>query len=129
MTKKLLAVFFVSVAVLACSSCGEASTNEQISTPSPSPTTDSGSLITIDDYYNASGGYSALGLALDETTGEKMLAVHSGDTLEVNGTRYQISVEILTLPFYTQTSLAGVNEWWADYCESRIDRGEMIKIT
>ena len=32
----------------------------------------------------------------------------------------------ITTPFYTQPSLDEVMAWWTDYCESRVERGEIV---
>ena len=81
----------------------------------------------ITAYYNENGTFSALGLALDEVNGEKTLTVKSGDILAVGGNQYSVTAETLTLPFYTQSSLDEGIKWWTDYCESRIERGELAE--
>jgi len=116
--------FFLALIIIAlCVSCADEPVNEPTSTP---PTDGGGTVYTITDYYDVNGGYSDLGLALDEENGEKTLTVKSGDTLIVGGHSYSVTAEILTIPFYTQPSLDEVVDWWTDYCENRIERGEMI---
>lgn len=84
-----------------------------------------GTVYIITDYYDENGEFSALGSALDEENAEKVLMVKADDTIIVSDHEYTVIAESLTLTFYTQPSLDEVIQWWTDYCESRIERGEV----
>ena len=133
MKKTLARLLALSIMVL-CASCGGTPADEQTDTSpasgqtSTAPVNDTGTVYTITDYYDANGGYSALGSALDEENGEKVLTVQSGDTLVVGGHSYSVTAESLTIPFYTQPSLDEVLAWWTEYCQSRIERGEAAEV-
>ena len=120
--KKAFAFLLGTMIVALCVSCANKPASESTEAPPPS---DKGTVHTITDYYDANGGFSALGLALDEENAEKVLSVKVGDTLIVGDHEYTVTAESLTIPFYTQPSLDEVIQWWADYCESRIERGEV----
>ena len=143
--KKTFALLLTLSIIGLCASCSETPGDEQTSAPpaSSQPAGDqaselpaasqtstqsfneTGTVYTIIDYYDTAGGYSELGLALEEENGEKVLTVLGGDTLIVGGLKYNVTVESLTIPFYTQSSLDQVFAWWVDYCQSRTDRGEL----
>jgi hypothetical protein len=131
--KKTFALLLALSIMILCASCGGTPADEQMSTPqssgsSTSASNETGTVYTITAYYDADGGYSALGSALSEATGEKVLTVKSGDVLIAGSHSYSITTESLTIPFYTQPSLDEVLAWWTDYCQSRIERGEMVKL-
>ena len=118
-------IIFAAVAVfilLSCVSCSDNPTDGQTDIP---PTTNTGTVYTITDYYDENGGYSALGLALEEENAEKVLTVKADDIIIIGKNEYTVMAESLTLAFYTQPSLDEVIAWWTDYCQSRIERGEM----
>jgi len=71
----------------------------------------------ITDYYNEDGTFSGLGLALDEVNSEKTLILNDGDIFVVGGQMYIVTAETLTLSFYTQSSLADVNQWWTNFAK------------
>ena len=110
----------------ACGTSGGGKTEGGNDTSPPSRN-GTGTVYQIADYYDADGGFSGPGLALEEENGEKVLKGKKGDTLIVGEQQYKVTAETLTIPFYTQNSLDGVIEWWTDYCESRVERGEMQK--
>jgi len=116
----LLALFMLSILTACGGNSGGNATNQ-------SPINGTGTVYKIADYYDAYGGFSSLGLALDEKNSEKVLMVNEGDTLIVSEHKYMVAVASLVMPFYTQVSLDEVLVWWNDYCESRIERGEMQK--
>ena len=125
--KKLFILLLILIISVTCTACGgKTSTGTpQVNTPTASVT---GTTYTIKSYYDSEGGYSALGLALTEENGEKVLTVNSGDTIIVDGISYSVTAETLTIPFYTQPSLDEVSDWWTEYCESRIERGEVVAV-
>jgi len=73
----------------------------------------------IADYYNENGTFSDLGQALPfaPENGERSLTVKGGDVVIVGGSAYTVTVESLTLYFYTQPSFDEVITWWGDYFE------------
>jgi len=117
--KKAVLLLFALVAIALCASCSGAPANGQTTAPPaestapPSVYPDNTYIIT--DYYNEDGTFSALGFALDEVYSEKTLVLNEGDTFVVNDRQYIVTAETLTLSFYTQSSLAEVIQWWADY--------------
>lgn len=117
--KKAFAFLLAFLTMVFCAACGGAPANGQAGTPPPdtAPADDRGTLYAIADYYDANGGFSALGLALDEENSEKVLTVKAGDILIVGNREYSVTAESLTLTFYTQPSLDEVIVWWMDYCE------------
>jgi len=133
--KKIIFAILVLAMLLSCAACAGTPASDQTSTPtsndrtSTAPTNNTGTVYKIADYYNADGSFSALGLVLNEEDTEKVLTVKDGDTIIVDNQKYSVTAESLTLPFYTQSSLDGVIEWWKDYCDSRIERDEMTKIS
>jgi hypothetical protein len=56
---------------------------------------------------------------------ERVLKVQAGDVLVVGTSEYSVTAQSLTIPFYTQPSLTEVTNWWTEYCENRVGRGEM----
>ena len=86
--------------------------------------------IYIADYYDAHGGFSALGLALplDGTSSETVLTVKAGDVIIVGGGQYKVAEESVTISFYTQPTLDGVIVWWTDYMDTWQDNGGVIKL-
>ena len=84
---------------------------------------------TITDYYNEDGKFSALGLALDEEDSERVLAVSGGELLIAGERRYEVTVESLTLSFYTQPSLDQVIQWWADCLDSWAESGKVTAVS
>ncbi|MCL2757607.1 MAG: hypothetical protein FWD43_05970 [Coriobacteriia bacterium] len=84
-----------------------------------------GTVYRITDYYDKNGGFSALGQALPEENGEKVLTVQAGDGLIVGNKEYRVEAASLKISFYTQNSLNEVVQWWTDYCELWKSRGEL----
>ena len=123
--KKTLALLLALIIMVFCASCANTPADEQTSTP---PADDTGTVYTIKDYYDANGGFSAVGSALDEENGEKVLKVNADDTLIVGDSRYKVTAEALTLHFYTQSSLDEVIVWWTDYMGSAQERGQVIDV-
>ena len=95
--------------------------------PVVEPPAASGNRYTITNYYNEDGGFSALGLALEEKGSEKVLTVKGGDILMVGSRQYTVTANSLTLSFYTQPSLANVTRWWTDYLNSWAEGGAVIE--
>ena len=120
--KKTVILLLAFVIMVSCASCADKPATGPPNTPPPN---NKGTVYTITDYYDANGGFSALGSALDEENAEKVLTVQMDDTLLVGDHAYTVIAESLTIPFYTQPSLGEVIQWWTDYCESRIERGEV----
>ena len=118
----LVFLFVVSLLTACGGNVSNTPSNEQTATP---PTDDTGDGCKILDYYNADGGFSALGLALDEENSEKVLTVTAGETLIAGTSKYIVTAESIVLCFYTQPSLAEVIEWWTDYCEGLKNIGEL----
>ena len=99
--------------------------------PAPTPAPQEGpATYTIADYYNASGKLSALGLALplDEKHGEPQLIAEKGDIFIVGNDKYEVTVESLSVAFYTQPSMERVLEWWAEYFDSAIEGGQIVAV-
>jgi len=116
--KKVLSLILALLLILSLlAACG--------STPS---TNDAEQGYKIVDYYKSDGSFSALGLALDENNAEKTLTVAAGNTLIVGKRQFKVTAESINLSFYTQNTFDAVIEWWTDYCESRIERGEIIEL-
>ena len=84
---------------------------------------------SIIDYYDEDGGYSALGLALEESDSGRTLTVSSGDILLVGDRRYEVTIDYLTLSFFTQPSLEQAVKWWADYLDSWEESGKVVNIS
>ena len=100
-------------------------------TPEPSaiePPATSGSKYIITDYYDEDGGFSALGLALEEKNTEKQMTVTVGDLLIIGDQQYIVAANSLTLSFYTQPSLNNAIKWWTDYLNSWEESGKVIKV-
>ncbi|MCL1810042.1 MAG: sigma-70 family RNA polymerase sigma factor [Clostridiales bacterium] len=95
--------------------------------PDTEPPAASGKKYTIADYYDAEGGFSALGMALIERDSEKQLTVKAGDLLVVDGRQYTVLATSLTLSFYTQPSLDNAMEWWTDYLENWAASGKVVE--
>ncbi|MCL1906000.1 MAG: hypothetical protein FWG06_03215, partial [Clostridiales bacterium] len=87
----------------------------------------SGNQYTIADYYGEDGGFSALGLALEENNSEKQLTVKAGDLLIVGDRLYIVVANSLTLSFYTQSSLNHAIKWWTDYLNSWAESGKVTE--
>ena len=127
--KRITALFLVFIMAILCLSCGRPATDaprppsDGIQNAVPLKKTEPVYIIT--DYYDEGGEFSALGLALDEENSEKVLTVKSGDTLVVGEREYVVTAPTLTLSFYTQPTLDEVIAWWTEYCQSRIERGEL----
>lgn len=119
--KKIFAltlVFLLALSLLAACSTEK----EQTDTPESNSAE---KVYKIADYYNADGGFSALGLALPEENSEKVLTVSAGDTLIVGNDKYSVAAESIKLSFYTQPSLDQVIEWWTNYCEGLVGSGQL----
>jgi hypothetical protein len=128
--KRRVFIALLAVAILLlCASCASTPPNEPTNTTSAPPTDDTGTVYTIADYYNASGEFSPLGLALDEENAEKVLTIHSGDALVVGDRVYSVAAESLSLTFYTQPSLDEAIAWWTEYCEGWKAQGVVINIS
>ena len=82
----------------------------------------------ISEYYSQSGEFSSLGAVLAEQGGEKVQNVKKDDIIVVNGQKYIVIAATYTIPFYTQSSLAEVNQWWADYITDAEIRGIVQKV-
>ena len=108
MKKRIIFAVLVVVILLSCVSCGDKPIDRQTDT---SPTANTGTVYTITDYYDESGGFSALGSGLDEENAEKVLTVKADDTIIVGDHEYTVIAESLTISFYTQPSLDEVIEW------------------
>jgi len=89
-----------------------------------------GKSYSITDYYNADGKFSDLGRALpfDSKNGVTALTVKKGDVIIVDNLKYTVTVESLTLYFYTQPSLTAVIQWWADYFQDAEKSGIVKKV-
>jgi beta-lactamase regulating signal transducer with metallopeptidase domain len=95
----------------------------------PGSGVNAGKTYIITDYYNDEDGkFSPLGLGLYEKNSEKVLSVSSGDTLIVDGRRFEVTAESLTLSFYTQPSLDQAIRWWANYLDSWADSGKVTVV-
>lgn len=123
--KKTILTLSVLLTLFLLTACTNSAgnTDDKTGTSSPLPN-GTGTVYRITDYYDADGGFSSLGLALDEENSEKVLKASEGDTLIVGDQEYVV-VHSLVIPFYTQTSLDEALAWWTAYCESRVERGEM----
>ena len=126
MKRRILVVLLTVVMLLLCASCADTPPNEPTNAL---PADAAGTVYTIADYYNADGGFSALGLALNEENAEKVLTATGGDTLIVGDHAYSVTAESLTLTLYTQPSMDEVIEWWMEYCEGWEAQGEMISLS
>ena len=122
--KRFLTLLLACVIITLCVSCTDKPSSEQAGSPQgeapqkEAPQTNStGIVYMITDYYNEDGGFSALGKALDEENSEKVLKVKAGDVLIIDGKRYTVAAESITLSFYTQSSHAEVIQWWTDFLE------------
>ena len=103
--------------------------------------TDAEEFFNITDYYNEDGSFSDLGTGLgigtgiglgsapDATDSERELAVSGGDTLIVGARVYKVTVESLTLTFYTQPSLNQAIQWWTDYLNSWTETGKITAVS
>jgi len=136
--KKPLIVLLTISTLLFCASCSSqsgASSGNQSDTPSnsqsgndsqSSQTTDeSGVIYTITDYYTEAGELSDLGIALEDVNAEKILTVHTGDTLILGNAQYLVVSESLDLPFYTQPAMDQVIEWWTEHLTGLVDSGDI----
>ena len=83
---------------------------------------------TITDYYNEDGRLSDLALTLNEYNSEKVLKASSGDILIVGDRQYEVTIESLTLFFYTQPSHDMVTQWWTDYLNNWADSGDLAVV-
>ena len=86
--------------------------------------------IYISDYYNADGGFSALGLALplDGKSSEPVLTLKGGDVLFVGGRQYKVTEGTIKLAFYPQPSFERVVEWWIDCMDSWQETGKVTEV-
>ena len=124
--KKILALgLALLLALTLLTACGKKEGNNN--SGNSNNTGNSETVYTIANFYDTEGGLSALGLDLGEENGEKVLTVEAGDTIIVGEHEYTVTAETLTLSFYTQPSFDAVIQWWMDYCESRVERGEMME--
>jgi beta-lactamase regulating signal transducer with metallopeptidase domain len=82
----------------------------------------------ITDYYDEDGSFSDLGLAIDEIDSERALVVRGGDILNVDGRKYEVTVESLALSCYTQPSLDQVIIWWIDCLDSWAESGKVTAL-
>ena len=114
-----LALLLALALLIVCVACTQGG---QTDTPRKEFT---GTVYRITDYYDRNGGFSALGRALPEENGEKVLTVQAGDGLIVGNKEYRVEAASLKLSFYTQNSLSEVTEWWTDYCDLWKSRGEL----
>jgi len=83
---------------------------------------------TITDYYNEDGRLSDLALTLNEYNSEKVLKASSGDILIVGDRQYEVTIESLTLFFYTQPSHDMVTQWWTDYLDNWASSGDLAVV-
>ena len=120
--RKSFAFLLAVIIMTLCASCADRPAHESANKP---PSDNTGTVYTITDYYDANGGFSALGQALDEENGEKVLTVKAGDVLIVGDHAYTVTAQSLTIPFYTQPLLDEVIDWWVDYFQSRLERDEV----
>ena len=85
--------------------------------------------IYISDYYDANGGYSALGLALPRgVDSEGVLKAKNGDLLFVGGKQFKVTADTVTLSLYTQPTLARAIEWWVECMDSLADSGGAVVV-
>lgn len=133
MEKLIIFIALAAVMLFCCASCGGKAAvsleSDETKADDTQTADDTGKVYTIADYYDANGGFSALGLALDEENGEKALIVHAGDVLVVGARKYHLSVASHTIPFYTQPSFDDVIVWWMEYCEGLRNNGEMFVVS
>jgi len=129
MKRRIIVALLAVTMLLICASCAGTPHDEPMSTTNAPPANASGTVYTIIDYYNADGGFSTLGLALNEENAEKVLTANGGDTLIVGDHAYSVTAESLALTFYTQPSTDEAIEWWTEYCEGWKAQGEMISLS
>ena len=87
-----------------------------------------GMVYSISDYYNEDGKFSTLGLGLTGKDSERALTVSDGDVLIVGTHQYKVTVESLSLSFYTQPSPDQVIKWWTDYLSSWAESGKVTAV-
>ena len=118
--KKCLILWLALMVMALSASCSDAPGNAHTETPftentAPAPLNPGESYYAITDYYNKDGSFSELGLALEEVNSEKTLILNAGEIFIMGDRQYIVISESLALSFYTQSSLAGVIQWWDDY--------------
>ena len=102
------------------------------STPAPSipaestPAVTEGT-ITITDYYDAGGKFSALGQALSaDSSGDKSLTVKKDEIVIVGDNAYKVTADSLVLSFYTQPSRNELIKWWTEYMNDWLASGKVV---
>ena len=129
--KKTVTILLAAVVLLSLVSCADKPAGGGTDKPPTNkPSVDSsGTVYLIAEYYDENGGYSALGLALDEVNTEKVLTVSAGDTLILGERKYSVVAESLMLPFYTQPSFGEVTAWWTEHLRDWEASGELVEVS